>query len=259
MSSVAPGVASTTSRASRSTSASFSASAAVTKSRDQHLHPRAIDRRLELIRMDEPLVALGRLRRQLRGRQPIDEARRQPNRIDHPSLRVARMGVEAVEGQASSHRPRSSRTRARRARRRRACRRRPRRTAATSKRSAPRPISSSGVNAMRIGSVRDLRVPHQIIGRGHDLGDAGLVVRAEQGQAGRRHDVVAELRGELGISRSPGAPPMDRPAAPGRGRRRLVHERPHVGRRHFRRGVDVRDEPDHRHLVADRRRHVAIR
>ena len=40
---------------------------------------------------------------------------------------------------------------------------------------------------------------HQVLGRGHDLGDAGLVVGAEQRRARGGDDVVADLRGERGI------------------------------------------------------------
>ena len=61
---------------------------------------------------------------------------------------------------------------------------------------------------------------HQILGRGHDRGDAGLVVRAEQRQPRRRDDVVAELRAQRRMSRWPAAPPTDRRAGRCRGRRR---------------------------------------
>ena len=42
-------------------------------------------------------------------------------------------------------------------------------------------------------AVRDVGVRHQVRGRLDDLGDAGLVVRAEQRRAGGGDDVVADL------------------------------------------------------------------
>ena len=46
--------------------------------------------------------------------------------------------------------------------------------------------------------MRNPGVPDQILRRRDDLRDAGLVVGAEQRQPRRRHDIVPELRGELG-------------------------------------------------------------
>ena len=98
------------------------------------------------------------------------------------------------------------------------------------------------------GAVRDLGMRDEIGGGRHDLGDAGLVVGAEQRRAGRGDDVVADLLGERGIVRQP------------QHRRRIVrqHEiaavvaavddRLDARAAHFRRRVDVRDEADRRHV-----------
>ena len=84
-------------RAICSTSASFSDSLAVSKSRDQYPDARAVHRRIHLVRMHEAFVALGRLRRQPIRRQAIDEARRGLDRVHHALLRIPRMRIEADE------------------------------------------------------------------------------------------------------------------------------------------------------------------
>ena len=48
------------------------------------------------------------------------------------------------------------------------------------------------------GAVWDLRVRQQVFRHGHDDGDAGLVVSAEQRCAAGRHDVVANLVRQVG-------------------------------------------------------------
>ena len=51
------------------------------------------------------------------------------------------------------------------------------------------------------GTMRDLGMRQKVLDRGHDLRDASLVVGAEQRQAGRRHNRVADLRRQRGIVR----------------------------------------------------------
>ena len=97
--------------------------------------------------------------------------------------------------------------------------------------------------------MRDLRVRDQVLGRRHDFGDAGLVVGAEQRRARRGDDVVADLLGERRDCRRAAAPPTDRRAARGRGRRSARWTIGcDAGAAHLRRGVDVRDEADGRHV-----------
>ena len=62
-----------------------------------------------------------------------------------------------------------------------------------------RPTSSSGVKPMRIVPCGISGCCHQVLGGGHDLGHAGLVVGAEQRRARGGDDVVADL-----LARAPG-------------------------------------------------------
>ena len=48
------------------------------------------------------------------------------------------------------------------------------------------------------GAVCDLRVAHEVRGRGHDLGDPALVVGAEERRAVARHELVPDVLRELG-------------------------------------------------------------
>ena len=100
----------------------------------------------------------------------------------------------------------------------------------------------------------------EIRGRGHDLRDARLVVRAEQRRAVRRDelvaDVVLELRRLGRADHLPGVAERDVAA--------LVADalRLDVRSAALARRVDVREERDRRHLAVDRRRqrrrHVAV-
>ena len=112
-------------------------------------------------------------------------------------------------------------------------------------------------------AVRDLGMLQQVLDRRHDLGDAGLVVRAEQGRAGRRDDVVADACSKCRI--------INR----AQHHRRIVwqhevaavvlavNDRPHAGAAHLGRRVHVRNEPDYRHArfrrgSRNRRHHVTM-
>ena len=95
-------------------------------------------------------------------------------------------------------------------------------------------------------AVRNLRVGEQILDRRHDLGDAGLVVSAEQRRAGRGDDVVADTFGERGnvggaqddgrVIRQPQIAAVVR----------SVDDRFDSGARHLGRCVHVGDETDGR-------------
>ena len=116
---------------------------------------------------------------------------------------------------------------------------------ARSKSSAPAPhllVHGEGDPDRR---ARALGMPEQVRDRGHDLGDAGLVVGAEERRAVARHDVVADPRGELRklrrVEHLPAvARELDRRAVPA-----LVDERLDAGAHDVGRRVHVRDEPDH--------------
>ena len=134
--------------------------------------------------------------------------------------------------------------------------------ASRSKNFVPSPTSSSGVKAIRSGAVRELRVGDEVLGRGHDLGHARLVVGPEQRRAVGRDEVVAHVLGELrqvgGVEREVRVGGKREPAAVvARDELRL-----HVRAADRRARVDVGDQPEHRHLVRDgrrhRRRHVAV-
>ena len=103
---------------------------------------------------------------------------------------------------------------------------------------------------------------HQVFGRGHDLGDTGLVIGPEQRRAGRGHDVVADLAASAGS-------PMREHRTRVVGQRQVapvvgpVHDRPDIRPGHLRRRIDVCDESNHRHIPLRRRRghgghHVAV-
>ena len=106
------------------------------------------------------------------------------------------------------------------------------------------------------GAVLDVRVAHQELGRIHDLGDAGLVVGAEQRGAVTRDDVVADLAGQRGMLGSADhlrriARQRDVAAAV------VAHDlRLDVGAGAIGRGVHMRAEADHRDLLARVRRMV---
>jgi hypothetical protein len=65
--------------------------------------------------------------------------------------------------------------------------------------SAPRPISSSVVKRILMVPCRISGLADQRRRGGHDLGDAGLVVGAQQGGAVGGDDVVADLLLEVGM------------------------------------------------------------
>ena len=118
---------------------------------------------------------------------------------------------------------------------------------------APSPISSSGVKATQQSRPRHLGVLGEVRDRRHDLRDARLVVGAEQRVAARAHDVMADLRGKLGH------PLGVEHRAPSRERDRLavvgaVHDRLDARAGFLRARVDMRDQPDGRRVLADRRR-----
>ena len=113
------------------------------------------------------------------------------------------------------------------------------------------------------GPVRDLRVRHQKRGRRHDLGDAALVVGAEERRARGGHDVVAHTLAEV---RRVGHAKHGRgvigqhevAAVPG-----AMHDRPHAGAGHLGRCIHMRHEANHRHRClrrgrGNRRHHVAV-
>ena len=85
--------------------------------------------------------------------------------------------------------------------------------ASRSKSSAPRPTSSSTVNATRIGARWRSPVAREVGDRGHDLRDPGLVVGAEERRPVARDDVVADARGERGQHRRDRAPAAGRRGA----------------------------------------------
>ena len=95
--------------------------------------------------------------------------------------------------------------------------------------------------------VRNLGMRHQVLGRRHDFGDAGLVVGAEQRRPRRGDDVVADLLGQRGD--------VGQPQHGGRivGQDQVaavvaaMDDRLDAGAAHLRRRVDVRDEADRRH------------
>ena len=95
-------------------------------------------------------------------------------------------------------------------------------------------------------AVGDARVGEKVAGGGHDDGDAGLVVGAEQGGAAGGDDVVALLGGEVGrlgrrehevgcVGKADLAPVVA-----------AVDDRPDTGRVELGRGVDVGEERDRR-------------
>ena len=159
---------------------------------DQQLHRRAIDARLDDVGMHEPVVAVGRLRRQPVGRQALDEARRQLDGVHHAPLRVAGVRVEAVERDGDGVGREALELELAARRRRPSCRRSaaPKRT--TSKCFVPRPISSSGVNAMRMSpcGISGCAIRHSAAVT--ISATPALVVGAEQRRARRGDDVVAE-------------------------------------------------------------------
>ena len=61
----------------------------------------------------------------------------------------------------------------------------------------PRPISSSGLNATLSGPCGTSGRRDEVGGGGHDLGDAGLVVGAEERRAVGRDHLVADVAREL--------------------------------------------------------------
>ena len=67
----------------------------------------------------------------------------------------------------------------------------------TGKWMTPRPTSSSGLNATLSGPCGTSGWASEIRGGGHDLGDAGLVVGAEERRAVGGDDLVADVRREL--------------------------------------------------------------
>jgi hypothetical protein len=109
--------------------------------------------------------------------------------------------------------------------------------------------------------ARQLGVCGQVGDRGHDLGDAGLVVGAQQRVAARGHDVVTLLAGQLGhrrgIEHGVVARQLDRAAGVGAV---TIGSTPLAGRVGAR--VDMGDEPDNGaspSTVAGRRgHHVAV-
>ena len=251
MSTVAPGVSATTSRASRSTSASLSGERRRHEVPDQHLHPRAIDRGLELIRVHEPFVARRSFPATCRsvGRRSM-KRRRQPDRVDHPPLRVSGMGVEAAEGHGH----------------------RVRREALVFELAAAAAVERVGADGAEpcdvevIGAAADLLVRRERRSGSGPCGISGWRIRysaavtisatpaLSSAPSSVRPDAVTMslpmLRGQRpGFSLAAG-PPTGRRAARGRGRRR---RRWTSGRTsvpgHLRRRVHVRDEADDRHVA----------
>ncbi len=48
------------------------------------------------------------------------------------------------------------------------------------------------------GAVGDVGIAQQVVGQRHDDGDAGLVIRAQEGGSAGGDDVVADLLGQVG-------------------------------------------------------------
>ncbi len=98
-------------------------------------------------------------------------------------------------------------------------------------------------------AMRNLRMRQQVFNGRHDLGDAGLVVRTQQGGARGGDDVIANLVSKVRIA-------LERDH-----RRRIIRQHDVLAGviavknrldalpAHFRRGVDVRQEADHRHVL----------
>ncbi len=112
-------------------------------------------------------------------------------------------------------------------------------------------------------AVLNAGMRHQPFRRGHDLGDTALVVRSEERGAGRRHDVVTDTVAEVrhvGHPQDGGRIVGQHEIAPVIG---AMHDRCDAGAAHFRRGVDMGDEPNYRHAGLARgrgngRHHVAM-
>ena len=128
--------------------------------------------------------------------------------------------------------------------------------------SAPPATSSSTVKQTRIGACGTLRIPLQVRDRGHDLGDAGLVVGSEQGRAVRGDEIVADLPLSRGSSSgssttrgSPGARSGRRRSRGEPGGRRRSRSRPATYRRARSTRSPARTPP----LRASRRRSRARR
>ncbi len=202
--------------------------------------------------MHVPLVASGRLRREAVGRQAADEVGGDLDGVDHPSLGIAGMGVEALEG----HRHRVG---AEALDLELAARLAVHRVGAVGAELRDVEVLRAATDLLVGGeadpdrAVRDLRVAHQPVRRGHHLGDAGLVVGAEQRRAGGGDDRAPDLLGErrvVGEAEDGGRiVGQDEILPPVVG----VDDRFHPGARHLGRGVDVGEEADRRHVRLLRR------
>ena len=213
--------------------------------RDRAVVGAALDR----VRVDEPLAALGRLRRERVRRQARDEPGGELDRVHELALRVARVDADAGEGDLQLD-GREGLV-----------------LDLADDRAVDR-VGEVGAEALEVevvGAVADLLVdgeadprvrarelgPRGEVGdRGHDRGDAGLVVRAEQRRPVRGDDVVpdplaeerarspARGRGRARRRRSPRAPAAGRRRRARRGSCRRGRARRRSGRR--RRGASRR-------------------
>ena len=148
------------------------------------------------MRVDVPLAVLGRLRRQATLGQRGDERRRELDGVHELALGASRMHGLAVDGDPDPLRgegldlelaePGSvERVRDVRAER----------LEVEVLGPPPHLLVDGESDADR--SVPTLRMPDEVGDGGHDLGDPGLVVGAEERRAVARHDVVPHTRGEI--------------------------------------------------------------
>ena len=198
--------------------------------------------------MQKAFLALGGLGRAGVFRQPVDDGGSDLDRVLHLALGKARMGRDALDGDGGAvgregfvlDIPRGF---------------------------AVHRIGEVGAELLQVDLVDaaadfliggeqdldramlDLRILNQELRRVHDLGEAGLVVGAEQRGAVRRDDVVADLVGEGGMLRR--ADHLGRIARQHDIAAAIVaHDlRFDVLAGAVRRGVHVRAEADHRHLL----------
>jgi hypothetical protein len=195
--------------------------------------------------VDEALALLGALRREL-PRERGDEVRGEADRVDEDVLRVA--GVHGAPPEPHARLERRERLvldLARGAAVERVRDLRPERLEVDVVDAVTDLLVRGEHDAHR--AARDLGVADEVPDGGHDLGDAGLVVRAEQRGAVAGDELVTGVVRELR--------PLDRVehllgVARKRVRAALVveHLRLHVLAAHVGRGVDVRDEADRRRV-----------
>src|ERR1700693_843026 len=142
--------------------------------------------------MDEALPAGGRLGREGVGRERRDDSRGQPQRTDELPGRLPRVDVDAVDREDCLHCTESLVLKL--AERGAVDRVRELRAEAIY---VEQGCALADLLVWREGNpqrrTRQLRMRGEVRHRGHDRGDAGLVVSAEQRVAARADDLVADL------------------------------------------------------------------